>query len=71
MKWTLDRRFYNIVRVLAFDPNDGDILYLELCQHIIMFNGAAGTLTEAWKTKVSYHNRAEGDTVFPFVLQGD
>ncbi|CAN6552925.1 unnamed protein product [Malus baccata var. baccata] len=68
MKWTLDHRFYNGVRVLAFDPNDGYILYLELCQHIVMFDGAAGTLNEAWKTKVSYHNRAERDSVFPFVL---
>ncbi|KAM2250381.1 hypothetical protein ACFXTI_004894 [Malus domestica] len=51
IKWALDSRFRNELRVLALDPNDEDILYLELFQHIVKFNGVAGTLIEAWKTK--------------------
>lgn len=63
-----DSRFGNKVYLLALDPNDGDFLYLELSQHIAMFNCAARTLTEAWKTKLSCDTRAERGIVFPFVL---
>ncbi|KAM1033314.1 hypothetical protein FF1_036819 [Malus domestica] len=41
--YNFDRRSGNKVYLLALDPNDGDILYLELSQHIAMFNCAART----------------------------
>ncbi|KAM1918127.1 hypothetical protein ACFX13_037636 [Malus domestica] len=41
--YNFDLRLGNKVYLLALDPNDGDILYLESSQHIATFNCAART----------------------------
>lgn len=66
--WTRQRRWYYSMEVLAFDPNNDDILYLEIAQHIVMCNIREERLTEVSKTPYSYCEIHSAKPVFPFVF---
>ncbi|KAI5331051.1 hypothetical protein L3X38_021177 [Prunus dulcis] len=51
-----------------FDPNNEDILYLEIAQHIVMCNIREERLTEVSKTPYSYFEIHSAKPVFPFVF---
>ncbi|CAL8146798.1 unnamed protein product [Prunus armeniaca] len=61
------------VLVLVFDPNNEDVLYLQLFGHIVMYNIGARTLKETtWTTQFTPFSLRWGGRsvfpVFPFVL---
>ncbi|CAN6555740.1 unnamed protein product [Malus baccata var. baccata] len=59
----------NCTRVLGFDPYNEDILYLEFCQHLVMYNVGSKTLMQAWRTDLfSYGDVIPGGTVLPYVI---
>ncbi|XP_021815752.1 F-box protein At3g28330-like [Prunus avium] len=71
MKWRDQSCWRDEIMLLAFDPNDDDILYVDFIGHVVMFNiNDGGRITCYLSTPRSYgtiqnhHRRA----VFPFVI---
>lgn len=70
-KWRDQGCWHDEIMLLAFDPNDDDILYVDFSGHVVMFNiNGEGWITCYLNTQLNYgtiqnHRRR---AVFPFVI---
>ncbi|BFG27662.1 hypothetical protein CerSpe_139360 [Prunus speciosa] len=66
--WKYYSKWLNTVMVLAFHPNDDDILFLEFSQHIIMRNIREARLAEVSDSPCYYGKIHSARPVFPLVF---
>ncbi|CAL2268706.1 unnamed protein product [Prunus armeniaca] len=67
-KWDHQTKWRKTIMVLGLDPNKEDVLYMELCQHLVMYN--IRTRTTLKKVTVSPYKGiiCPGKRVFPSVI---
>ncbi|CAL2251568.1 unnamed protein product [Prunus armeniaca] len=66
--WKYHSKWLHTVMVLAFHPNDDDILFLEFSQHIVMCNIRESRLTEVANIPCYYGKIHSARPVFPLVF---
>ncbi|CAN6585277.1 unnamed protein product [Malus baccata var. baccata] len=55
------------VRTLGFDPNNEDILYVQVCGYVVIYNIGAKTVKVVWKTELTYDHVVYRRVVFPYM----